>query len=153
MSTLQRYRKRGGFLKLLQLIETSAPPKREQLLKVIEKEDPHWAQNIRTKSLSFEKFCSWKPETQYTVLNRLTEQYKIMTFKKLPENNAQALKSIMDPQEAAELYDNVQNAKDPLDGEFLSALTHLFETIRELDSDNVIILSQIDPTLKIPEAS
>jgi len=153
MSVLQRYRKRGGFLKLLQLIETSSPEKQTTLLKVIEKEDKGWAESIREKSLTFDRFCSWKPETQYLVLTNLSLQYKYITLKKLPEAVYEGVKALMSPDERFSLENDIGSIADPLEGEFLAAKARLFETIRELNEENVIVLSQIDPKLTVPEAA
>lgn len=153
MSILQRYRKRGGFLKLLQLVETSAPKKQEQLLKVIAAEDAAWAKDISTKMLSFEKFCGWKPDTQFLILDNCTNQYKYVLYKTLPEEVFAKITETMAPHELAPLNDNLLATKDPLDGEVLSAKSHLLEVIRSLNEDNAIILSQIDPHLALPEAA
>ena len=153
MSVLQRYRKRGGFLKLLQLVETSDPKKQETLLKVIEKEDKHWAESIRKKSLTFDRFCTWRVETQYTILSNLTDQYKFIACKRLPESVFTALMDHMNDDERITFDNDYQHIKEPLDGEFLAAQARLFETIRELNEENVIVLSQIDPSLTIPDAA
>jgi len=62
MAMVDRYRKAGGFVQLLQVIETCGPKKREQFMGIISQESPNWAEAINQKSLNYEKILSWPPE-------------------------------------------------------------------------------------------
>ncbi len=59
---VDRYKKSGGFVQLLQVIETCGPKKREQFMGIISQESPQWAEAINQKSLNYEKILSWGPE-------------------------------------------------------------------------------------------
>lgn len=62
MAMVDRYKKSGGFVQLLQVIETCGPKKREQFMGIISQESPNWAEAINQKSLNYEKILSWGPE-------------------------------------------------------------------------------------------
>lgn len=62
MAMVDRYRKSGGFVQLLQVLETCGPKKREQFMGIISQESPQWAEAIVQKSLNYEKILSWPPE-------------------------------------------------------------------------------------------
>lgn len=62
MAMVDRYKKAGGFVQLLQVIETCGPKKREQFMGIISQESPNWAEAINQKSLNYEKILSWGPE-------------------------------------------------------------------------------------------
>lgn len=62
MAMVDRYKKSGGFVQLLQVLETCGPKKREQFMGIISQESPQWAEAINQKSLNYEKILSWGPE-------------------------------------------------------------------------------------------
>lgn len=59
MGMLDRYKKKGGFVQLLQLIETSPSKKQEQFLGLIAEESPAWEDTLRKKILTIDKVYSW----------------------------------------------------------------------------------------------
>jgi hypothetical protein len=52
---LVRYKKAGGMIELAKLIESSAEPKKSQLLKMVKEEDPQFAKQLEAKILTFAK--------------------------------------------------------------------------------------------------
>jgi flagellar motor switch protein FliG len=58
MDLLRRYHKPGGFLQLVQLIETCGPQKQQQLLTSIEKESLEWANEVRAKILTINRISA-----------------------------------------------------------------------------------------------
>lgn len=62
MAMVDRYKKSGGFVQLLQVLETCGPKKREQFMNIISQESPAWAEAINQKSINYEKILSWGPE-------------------------------------------------------------------------------------------
>ena len=59
MGMLDRYKKKGGFIQLLNLIETTASPKAEKFLKMIGEESPAWEAEIKKKVLSIDRLATW----------------------------------------------------------------------------------------------
>jgi hypothetical protein len=55
---LARYKKGGGIVELVKLIEDSAEPKRTQLMTMIRNEDPEFAAKVDARLFSFEKIKS-----------------------------------------------------------------------------------------------
>lgn len=60
---LDRYKKKGGFHQLLQLLETSPSAKREQFLTLIGGENPVWEDALRRRVLTITRVYGW--ESQY----------------------------------------------------------------------------------------
>ncbi len=54
MSMLARYRKAGGVMELVKLIEDSAEPKRTSLLEMVRKEDADFAKQVEARFMKFE---------------------------------------------------------------------------------------------------
>lgn len=153
MSILQRYKKNGGFFQLIQLIESSSPAKQVKLLSAIEKEDPSWAQGLKNKALKFSNFNLWSADIQYTVLWKVSSQYRWMIFKKLSEEKQEAICALLKPTERAQMDDDIESMRPFTEGEFMMAQSKLFETIRKLDEEKVIVLSIIDPSVAVDPAA
>jgi hypothetical protein len=71
MGMLDRYKKKGGFIQLLNLIETSGGRKQEQFLGLISQESPAWEQELKKKVLTVERIFSWPNDVMSEVLSRL----------------------------------------------------------------------------------
>lgn len=71
MGMLDRYKKKGGFVQLLNLIETSAEKKQEQFLGLISQESPAWEQELKIKKLSVDRILAWPADVMSEVLSRL----------------------------------------------------------------------------------
>ena len=153
MSILARYKKRGGFRQLLELIETSTPEKQSKLLKVIEQEDAEMASQVQAKTLTSEKVLNWKPETLFQILRKMPQQYATIVCKQMPEELYHNVIEHYDLRARKEFEHEMANTKDPLPSEIIAAFGNMFKIIRQLDEDREIILSQIDPSLRIPEAA
>ena len=54
MSMLARYKKGGGIIELVKLIEDSGEPKRSQLIAMIRQEDPEFAARVESRIFSYE---------------------------------------------------------------------------------------------------
>jgi hypothetical protein len=54
MSMLARYKKAGGIIELVKLIEDSGEPKRSQLIAMIRQEDPEFAARVESRIFSYE---------------------------------------------------------------------------------------------------
>ena len=72
MSMIDRYKKHGGFVQLLQLIETTEHAKSEKFLKMIAEENPVWEAEIRKKVLSIDRLLGWNQTYLMEFLPRLS---------------------------------------------------------------------------------
>ena len=153
MSILARYRKPGGFVQLLKLIETSQPPKQEKLLEAVEKEDAEWAQLIRVKKLTPDMVLSWEPETLTLIFEHMLIRHAATLFCKKGIDSLLEYRTLFRIDHYNELYDLVENMKEPLDSEYIAATNHLLETVRYLDEEKKIILRFIDARLDLSDAA
>jgi hypothetical protein len=148
MSMLGRYRKKGGFLQLLNLIETCGPVKQEKFLKMIEEEDPRWAEAIRTKMLSIKKIFSWDDNAVAEIAARmndlnlsiavfgLDEQAKEKCFKMLGHSRKRKV-------------DDLIAAKTPNQAEISTVLQGILTEVRQMIDLGYLYLEKIDPTLVV----
>ncbi len=146
MSMLARYKKQGGFQQLLTLIETSAPSKRDQLLKVIQSEDPGWAAILKTKMITMEKLFAWDPLALAEVTNEMVPRTLAVALHGLPpESLAKATHAMghMKKREVEQLFSEMK----PTGAEIEAARIKVVSKIRELEKENKLNLMRIDPSL------
>lgn len=148
MSTLARFRRSGGLMQLLQLIETSENEKQRHLLDLVGKEDPGWAHLIKKKSLSVKRILSW-PEA---VLSQILLQY--------PVSFAVSLSFVVDGEQFSKIerclprhqqrdFYRLRADHRPNQQERWTAQVKLIQIARELSNSGSIRLSTFDPVLEI----
>lgn len=71
MSMISRYKRSGGFVQLLSLIETSSQTKKDRFLEIIRSESVAWADAIEKHSISLERIFSWSDDTVVEVFKSL----------------------------------------------------------------------------------
>lgn len=150
MSMVSRYQKKGGFLQLLQVIETCNQKKQEHFLKLIHEENPEWSKALTEKVLTFEKILAWPIENLIDVL----EATKIMPF-------AVAL-SGFDKDKQSEILnrfshsdkkriENVLLEVKANPNEIQTTILKVVADTRQLIIQGVIRLEKVDASLVVPD--
>jgi len=75
MSMLERYKKGNNILELVKLVEDSTPAKKEQLLNMIQKEDPEFCARVESRIFTYEKFKELPEGVQAEVIARTPAKY------------------------------------------------------------------------------
>jgi hypothetical protein len=155
MSTLNRFRKPGGFLQLLVLIETCDPVKQQNLLHLIGSEDPGWAHLVKAKALTFERVLGWPlevlmeitpplPDNVLAGTFKMAEQVRIVGQSNLQEKWIKSIPSI----KAKEIQELARyHTLSPADQ--TACVIKLIQTVRDLDSKGIIRIANFDPSLEI----
>jgi hypothetical protein len=149
MSTLDRFKKVGGFFQLLSLIEGCSPDKQRSLLHLVALEDPGWALLVKQKALRFEKVMSWPSESLALIAPHI------------PDPLAATLLHCLNPAlqtKWLEAFGNIRGRQiqylssnlNVSSGEKSSATIRLIQTIRELDYSGTVKINELDPSLNIP---
>ena len=154
MSILARYKKPGGFIQLLKLIETSQPVKQQKLLEAVEKEDPDWADLIRRKKLTVDMVLDWDKETQTKIYEYMNPRHCATFFKNNGgEDRVLEFREFFRLEKYNELFDLVEHIESLSPAEIFAAENNLLETIRFLEEEKKLILRFIDPSLDTSEAA
>ncbi|MCB0379232.1 MAG: hypothetical protein KDD33_12135 [Bdellovibrionales bacterium] len=153
MSVLNRYRKPGGFLQLLQLVETSQPAKQEKLLQAIRNEDPDWADLVENKMINPDMVFSWDDETLTLIFESMLSRHSAILFKIQGDEFTGRVKNMMRAEKFKDIRDILEHMADPLEAEVISAKNHMLETVRKMDEEKVILLRRIDPNLDLSDAA
>ncbi|MEK6556642.1 MAG: FliG C-terminal domain-containing protein [Bdellovibrionota bacterium] len=150
MSMISRYQKPGGFVQLLQLIETCGKAKQENFLNIIEKESPRWAVVIKQKMLSLEKIMSWDDNSLAEIfvrVNELTLATAMHGFK--DQDWAKISKTFSHLQKRR--IEDLKNSKQPTPPEISSAFVKVIEEVRAMIKDGHLRVDKFAPELFLEE--
>lgn len=150
MGTLARYRKPGGFLQLVSLLEGLENNKREHLLKLIKEEDSRWHRALESKILTFEQILTWSDSTWKTVLEHAKPLTIGTAMCGLGEEQIQRLRALLPASSRLEVKD-VLTYDSPSPGKVLSARLQMAQLVRQLTVDGHLQLKTIAPDLVIPD--
>lgn len=149
MSMLIRYKKKGGFFQLVQLIETSNSKKREQFLSLIKVENPAWESELRKKALSLEKVLSWESSIISEIISRIPTITLTTILQSRTKSEYDKLYALLSFADQRKYQDNVANP--PNAGEIQTAEDKVLQEVRNLISLGIIKLEKVDPSLIIQD--
>lgn len=148
---LNRFRKPGGFLQLVQLIETTEIAKQKNLLHLVGKEDPGWAHLLRLKTLSIDRIFSWPPDILYKILPEMPlPLLTVIYMTAQDERRAKILASIPHPL-VRKIQDLCEQIGSP-EAQLFSANIKLLQLVRELHNNGTIDFNRFDPALHIEDS-
>jgi FliG C-terminal domain len=150
MSMVDRYKKTGGFLQLVQVIETCGTKKREQFMNIITEESPQWAEALNQKCLSFEKIISWKPEILLEILATVNPLAMGTALKGLEKPKLDEFMAKLSHQESKKLENSMKEI-NPNPNEISSSMMKVVSETRNLMTSNALKADKIDPNLVIPD--
>jgi hypothetical protein len=150
MSMIDRYRKKGGFVQLLNLIETTGKEKQEKFLKMIAEESPLWEVEVRKRLLTVDKILSWNPTYLAEIFPRVAPLQLAMLVGGLPPDKAEQFMKVLTYKEKRFVEDTLQDKK-PAPGETSSGLMKLFSEIRKMEAEGSLKFEKFDPEMVIPE--
>lgn len=150
MSMVDRYKKSGGFLQLVQVIETCGKIKREQFMKIITDESPGWAEALNQKCLSFDKIISWSPEVLLEILATVNPLTFATAIKGLEKEKQDAFLAKLSHQEKRRLEGKMlEGGGSP--NEISSSMMKVVSETRLMLASNALKADRIDPNLVIPD--
>ncbi len=150
MAMVDRYKKAGGFVQLIQVIETCNPKKREQFMSIITEESPIWADALIQKSLSFDKIISWKSDVLLDVIAAVNSMALCAALKSL---NSEALADFLQkmPHQEKKKFEVYFEDAQPNPNEISSSVLKVVSETRLLLVQGALKADKIDPLLVIPE--
>lgn len=150
MAMLTRYQKAGGFIQIVQLIETCGKQKQDNFLQMIEAEDPRWASAIREKMLTIEKIFAWENSVLNEVAGRLQQLTLATAMHGLkPEENERLLSTYSHSQRRN--VEDLFKTKAPTPAEISSAYIKILQEVRSMITNGYLRVEKFAPELAIPE--
>jgi hypothetical protein len=150
MSMINRYKKKGGFIQLLNLIETTAPAKAQKFLQMIAEENPAWEAEIRKKSISLDRLSTWNQSYLMEVMPRLTPNVIASAIGLMKPEKQQVFLGAMPFSERRKAEDLLKEKK-PNPGESASSQIKIINEIRGMAAQGALKFEKVDPDLVIPE--
>ncbi len=150
MAMLDRYRKPGGFLQLLNLIETSGPQKQIKFLEIVKEEDPRWAEMMGEKLLSMQKICGWDNQALMEVVANLQILSLAVMLHGLDESNRDRFTVAMSNGQRRAVMEQF-NASQPSPAEINSTFSRVITDVRKMISDGRLRMEKIDAKLVVDE--
>lgn len=150
MAMLDRYRKTGGFLQLVCLLETSPPAKQEKFLSLIREEDPAWEEELKLRLLSFSRVMAWKPEFLGEIWTRIPEKVVAVAIWNLSAAEREAFLTPFTASHKRKLEEQFSLSK-PTDAEILSCQLKILQEIRQMSQGGILRLEKADVNATIPE--
>ncbi len=150
MGMLDRYRKKGGFRQLLQLIETCTSSKQTQFMDIVKKEDPSWAMTISKKMLTMDLMFSWPVEVVGEFASEIPPRTLAIALKKVGQpglEKAIATLPHLKKREIEEFF----TILTPNPNEVHAASIKVIEKVRQLIDSGKIRLERFAPDLALSE--
>ncbi|MCE3010871.1 MAG: hypothetical protein LW875_09690 [Proteobacteria bacterium] len=150
MSMIDRYRKKGGFVQLLLLIETSGKDKQEKFLKLISDENPAWEQEVRKKMLTMDRVLGWNQSYLMEILPRIPVMQLAMLTGAIPDEKKTYFMNVLGFRERKQVEDMVAEKK-PGPAEASAAIMKLFAEVRKMVQEGALKFEKFDPEMAIPD--
>lgn len=150
MGMLDRYKKKGGFFQLLQLLETSPTAKREQFLGLIAAESPVWEDALRKRILTITRVYSWDAQFLVEVFSRLPPLTLANALHGNPPEQNEALLNCLPPISRRKINDLMAES-NPNPAEKSTCVAKILSEVRGFVSQGILKLEKVDPDLLVPE--
>lgn len=145
---LDRYKKKGGFVQLLILMETCGTQKQEKFLKMIEDEDNSWADAVKTKMLSIKRIFSWDDNTVNEIIGTLNDMTISITLLGVePEIKNKVLNMLNHSKKRKVEEDMKERVANT--AEISTAFVQVLTQVRKMITEGFIYLDKIDPVLVV----
>lgn len=150
MGMIDRYKKPGGFIQLLQLIETCGPKKQEQFLTLIAEDSAVWEKAIKQKMLTIEKVFAWDLSILAEVLSRVPTLNLAIVLVDVPEEKRKHYLSIFSQTEQRKIEDMIYDQR-PSSAEKLTYTNKFLAEARTLLVQGILKVERFHPELLISD--
>jgi hypothetical protein len=150
MGMLDRYKKKGGFVQLLTLIETSSKQKQDQFLSLIGQEDPAWESGLRGKLLTIERVLRWPSDVLVEIFTRVQPLTLAVAFHGNTQEKLDQIFGCLSNTEKRKLL-LMMSELNPTAPERTSCLVKILGEVRGFVNQGIIKLEKFDHEMNIPE--
>jgi len=150
MAMLDRYRKSGGFIQLLTLLETCGPAKQERFLEIIRSEDARWADAIRSRMLDMDKIYGWNQETLAEVIGTLQDLTVVVALRAASQETRAKIEATFSHSRKRKI-DDLFEITTPSPQEIAATHMKIIETVRKMAHEGLLRFEKIDPSLMVEE--
>jgi hypothetical protein len=150
MSMLARYKKPGGFVQLVKLIEGFGPKKRKKFLEMIEDESEVWAEAVKDKILTIDRIMNWDEQVVAEIVNRLSDLNIATAMLAMTEDQRNKILKFLSHGQKRRL-DEIKDMSQPSESEINTVLFKIVAEVREMSAHGYIRIDKVDPSLKVED--
>lgn len=150
MGMLDRYKKKGGFNQLLNLLETSSKTKQDQFLNLIQQENPNWEEALKKRILNIDKVMSWDKDALSEILTRVQPLTLTVALRYFNEEKRDLILNALSQSEKRKIQ-NLVSETNPNQAEIATCISKIISEVRALIQQGIIKLEKVDPEISIPE--
>lgn len=150
MGMLDRYKKKGGFIQLLNLLETSSKVKQEQFLALILQESQIWEIELKKRLLSVDKIIVWPREVLNEIISRIQPLTLAVALRHFNQAKKEEITGVLSASEKRKILHLVDET-NPTPAEIATCLHKIVVETRDLIKQGVIKLEKFNPDLVVPE--
>ncbi len=150
VSMLARYKKAGGFLQLLNLMETTAQPKRDKFMELIRAEDPRWGRAIEQKMISFDRIMGWDDNSVSEIAATLQDLTLAVLGKVIAAPQKEKLFKMLGHSRNKKI-DELAATLNPTPAEVATMYNKFLSETRKMIKEGYIHLNRIDPGLLVDD--
>lgn len=150
MSSLQRYKKSGGFIQLLSLIETFGAEKKKKFIEMVEAESSVWADALREKMLSVERILNWPDQVMIEVFKNMQPKNLVFALEGISPEQKNRILAFFSTAEKRRMTD-ILTESAPKPEEVAATLVKVVEQARKMLQERMLHADKFDASLVIPE--
>jgi hypothetical protein len=150
MGMIDRYKKKGGFIQLLILIETSGKAKQDQFLNLVAQESKAWEEGIRKRMLSLDRILNWDTQARAEIFSRVQPLTLATVLHGMPPAKVETILSCLGTSDKRKIM-NVMTERTPTPAEKSTCIMKIVTEVRNFCNGGVIKLEKVDPEIAIPE--
>lgn len=146
---LDRYKKTGGFLQLLNLLETSGPQKQERFLEIVRQEDPRWADTLTAKMIDLNRILTWSDSAISEVTGAMLDINLAAILSWVTPEQRERLLGTMGNIKRRKVLDLYEGSNKPSAADVATSFNKMYETVRRLAQEGTLRFDKIDPLLHV----
>ncbi len=144
MGMIDRYKKPGGFVQLLTLLETCGSPKQAKFLEIIKQENPRWALALEAKLIDLDRILTWNDTAIGEITGAMREINVAVVVKSLDPTTQQRLLCTLSHLKKRKV-ETIIETLNASPGEIATSFSQLYETTRMLIQKGILRLDKLDP--------
>lgn len=148
MGLLERYKKPGGFVQLLSLLETCGPQKKEKFLSMIREENTAWENALRHRILSLDIIFSWPPEALAEIVTRTQPLTLVGLYLSCDPQRQEKLFTACAFSQQKKLKE-MADEKKFTPAELNTSIEKFLIETRSLITQNILKIEKIDPGMEV----
>ncbi|MEK7358516.1 MAG: FliG C-terminal domain-containing protein [Bdellovibrionota bacterium] len=150
MGMIDRYRKPGGFVQLVSLVETCPTSKQEKFMEIIRTEDPRWADHVRMKLLSMDRIYSWKDEVLVEIFGTLQDLTVAVALHASSDTLRVRILTYFTHGRKRKI-DDLYGSQMPSQQEVAATHMKIIESVRKMEQDGSLRFESFDPAMVIED--